>query len=44
MSKNLDQFLNDLAGRESGGNYKAVNRYGFLGKYQMGELEIHYQR
>ncbi len=40
MSKNLDQFLNDLAGRESGGNYKAVNRYGFLGKYQMGEKAL----
>ena len=27
--KNLEQFLNDLGARESGGNYQAFNKYGF---------------
>ena len=35
--KTLQQFLNDLAYRESGGNYKSFNKYGYAGKYQMGE-------
>ena len=38
--KTLQQFLNDLGTRESGGNYKAVNKYGYLGKYQMGEAAL----
>ena len=38
--KNLDQFLYDMAARESGGNYTIVNTYGYLGKYQMGELAL----
>ena len=35
--KTLQNFLNDLGARESGGNYKSVNKYGYVGKYQMGE-------
>ena len=38
--KTLQQFLNDLGGRESGGNYKAFNRFGYAGKYQMGEAAL----
>ena len=35
--KTTKDFLNDLGARESGGNYKAFNKYGYAGKYQMGE-------
>ena len=38
--KTLQQFLNDLGTRESGGNYKAFNRFGYAGKYQMGEAAL----
>ncbi len=38
--KNLQDFLNDLGSRESGGNYKALNKYGYAGKYQMGEAAL----
>ena len=38
--KTLQQFLNDLGARESAGNYKAFNRYGYAGKYQMGEAAL----
>ena len=38
--KTLEQFLNDLGARESGGNYKAFNKYGYAGKYQMGEAAL----
>ena len=38
--KTLKQFLNDLGARESGGNYKALNKYGYAGKYQMGEAAL----
>ncbi|MCQ2744538.1 MAG: hypothetical protein MJ230_07085 [bacterium] len=38
--KTLNDFLNDLGARESGGNYKAINRYGYAGKYQMGEMAL----
>ena len=38
--KTLQQFLNDLGLRESGGNYKAFNKYGYDGKYQMGEAAL----
>lgn len=38
--KTCQQFLDDLATRESGGNYKIVNKYGYLGKYQMGEMAL----
>jgi len=35
--KTYGDFLNKLGALESRGNYKAVNKDGFLGKYQMGE-------
>ena len=38
--KTLKDFLNDLGARESGGNYKALNKYGYAGKYQMGEAAM----
>lgn len=38
--KTLEQFLNDLGARESSGNYRAFNRYGYAGKYQMGEMAL----
>ena len=38
--KTLQQFLSDLGARESAGNYKAFNRYGYAGKYQMGEAAL----
>ena len=38
--KTLQDFLTDLGARESGGNYKAFNRYGYAGKYQMGEAAL----
>ena len=38
--KTLQQFLNDLGTRESGGNYQAFNKYGYAGKYQMGEMAL----
>lgn len=38
--KTLKNFLDDLGKRESGGNYKAFNRYGYAGKYQMGEAAL----
>ena len=38
--KTLQDFLDALGKRESGGNYKAFNKYGFAGKYQMGEAAL----
>jgi len=38
--KNHDQFLEDLGMRESSGNYKAVNQFGYLGKYQFGRKTL----
>lgn len=38
--KTLQNFLNDLGARESGGNYKIINKYGYVGKYQMGEAAL----
>jgi len=38
--KTLKDFLNDLGLRESGGNYKSLNKYGYAGKYQMGEAAM----
>ena len=40
MTKTLEDFYNDLGARESGGNYKAVNSFGYIGKYQMGEAAM----
>ncbi len=38
--KNHNQFLEDLGMRESSGNYKAVNQFGYLGKYQFGRKTL----
>lgn len=38
--KNHSKFLEDLGFRESSGNYKAVNQYGYLGKYQFGRKTL----
>lgn len=37
MAGTYQDFLDALGQRESGGNYRAVNQFGYLGKYQMGE-------
>lgn len=38
--KTFQEFLDDLGARESGGNYKSFNKYGYAGKYQMGEAAM----
>ncbi len=38
--KNHSKFLEDLGMRESSGNYKAVNQFGYLGKYQFGRKTL----
>ena len=38
--KTLQQFLTNLGARESGGKYNIINRYGYAGKYQMGEMAL----
>ena len=38
--KSMEEWLEELAKRESSGNYSAVNNYGYLGKYQMGEAAL----
>ena len=40
LIKNHNQFLEDLGMRESSGNYKAVNQFGYLGKYQFGRRTL----
>lgn len=40
MTKTFQKFLEDLGIQESGGNYKIINRYGYIGKYQMGEAAL----
>jgi len=40
MTKNLEKFYNDLGQRESSGNYTAVNKAGYVGKYLKNEKEI----
>lgn len=37
MTKTTQDFLDALGERESGGFYGAVNKFNYLGKYQMGE-------
>ena len=37
MAGTYQDFLDALGRRESGGDYRAVNQFDFLGKYQMGE-------
>ena len=36
----FEHFLYELAQRESGGNCKIYNKYGYMGKYQMSELTL----
>lgn len=38
--KNHDKFLDDIGFRESSNNYKAVNQFGYLGKYQFGRATL----
>ena len=38
--KNHSKFLEDLGMRESSGNYKSVNQFGYLGKYQFGRKTL----
>lgn len=40
MSVNNQAFYDALGERESSGSYNAENQYGFLGKYQMGEMAL----
>ena len=40
LIKNHNKFLEDLGMRESSGNYKAVNQFGYLGKYQFGRKTL----
>ncbi len=37
MAGTYQDFLDALGHRESGGDYRAVNQFDYLGKYQMGE-------
>jgi hypothetical protein len=39
-SKGLENFLDHLAQKESSGNYKVVNSYGYIGKYQFGRAAL----
>ena len=38
--KNHSAFLDAIGFRESSGNYKAVNQFGYLGKYQFGRKTL----
>jgi len=38
--KNQSTFLSAIGFRESSNNYKAVNRFGYLGKYQFGRATL----
>lgn len=40
IEKNLDAFLCLLAFRESTNNWKVINRFGYMGKYQLGKLAL----
>jgi len=40
VPKNHNAFLNAIGHRESTNNYKAVNKYGYLGKYQFGRKTL----
>ena len=39
--KNFEAFAEALGQRESGGRYKIVNAYGYLGKYQFGLARLY---
>jgi hypothetical protein len=38
--KSYDAFLKKLAWRESRGNWTIINRFGYMGKYQIGKLAL----
>ena len=38
--KNHSKFLDEIGFRESSNNYKAVNQFGYLGKYQFGRKTL----
>ena len=38
--KNHNKFLDDIGFRESSNNYRAVNQFGYLGKYQFGRKTL----
>jgi len=38
--KSHNKFLDDIGFRESSNNYKAVNQFGYLGKYQFGRKTL----
>lgn len=40
LVKNHSKFLYDIGMRESSNNYKAVNKFGYLGKYQFGRATL----
>tara|TARA_R110000796_G_scaffold159388_4_gene276208 strand:- start:982 stop:1578 length:597 start_codon:yes stop_codon:yes gene_type:complete len=40
IKKSFVEFLDKLAFRESSGNWKVINRFGFMGKYQLGKLAL----
>ena len=41
MVKTYDDFFNAIGAKESSGNYGAIQKkYGYLGKYQMGEAAL----
>jgi hypothetical protein len=40
VPKSFDHFLLSLAHRESGNNWKVYNKYGFMGKYQIGKMAL----
>lgn len=39
--KDVDAFLIALGNRESGGDHKIMNKYGYVGLYQVGEEALH---
>lgn len=40
ITKEERRFLDDLAHRESSGDYQKVNKFGYIGKYQFGEAAL----
>ena len=40
VTKSHNKFLDDIGFRESSNNYKAVNQFGYLGKYQFGRKTL----
>ena len=39
-TKSFDEYRESIAWSESRGNYKVVNKYGYLGKYQFGKAAL----